>query len=135
METRIRKEFILEMQAKGKLPRIHTEALERRDEAYFNNADRIFPAGPGGMDSVIADMIRQTEKRMNDTSRRIPEGQLSSPSDQRAREPTISDPSQFEKDQRKRELKDRLRRMELDLAEEKKRISNAEGQISVLKLI
>lgn len=152
----MRKEFILEMQSKGKLPRHLTEALERREEAYYGNTDRIFPAGPGGMDSVLANMLRDTAKRIEKVKRNTPGGggQLTSSSSHvvptKASPPeqpalqytsspiTIKAVSQSmrseESVERHKELKERLRGLEESLAAEKVAREAAEASLQAVKL-
>lgn len=69
IKMRIRKEFMMEMQSKGKLPRPYSEALERKDEAYFGTGERIFSPGPGGMDSAMMGMLRESTKRVDQVAR------------------------------------------------------------------
>jgi len=87
----MKREFLQQMRAKGKLPRIVSEASERCDAAYGpKTRERIFP-GPGGLDTVLTNMISTSEQRIDQAQERpAPVGSTYIPPEFKVSDPAIA---------------------------------------------
>ncbi|GAX79227.1 hypothetical protein CEUSTIGMA_g6667.t1 [Chlamydomonas eustigma] len=112
-----KKEFIIEMQAKGKIPRVVTEASERHDHAYHLTNERIFP-GPGGMETVLTNMLKETTKRI-ENAQKSKEGR-----------PVLKDEERLA---RRKELRERLAQIETELSTERQARTEAEHMIASIR--
>lgn len=68
-----RREFIIEMQAKGKLPKVATEATDRRDKGTSNTGSRVFPRA-WGTEAVLEKLITQSTERIDAVQHAVPKG-------------------------------------------------------------
>jgi len=64
MEQQYKKDFIIEMQHKGKLPRYETEASKRHDAIYHKTTKRIFPPGADGVGPFVESMLESAAKNI-----------------------------------------------------------------------
>eukprot|EP00195_Chlamydomonas_chlamydogama_P008952 CAMPEP_0202902784 /NCGR_PEP_ID=MMETSP1392-20130828/17048_1 /ASSEMBLY_ACC=CAM_ASM_000868 /TAXON_ID=225041 /ORGANISM="Chlamydomonas chlamydogama, Strain SAG 11-48b" /LENGTH=157 /DNA_ID=CAMNT_0049589591 /DNA_START=112 /DNA_END=585 /DNA_ORIENTATION=- len=139
LETWYKGEFIRSMQAKGKLPRMVTEASERHDSAYNETVDRIFP-GPGGIDTVMKCMIKESTKRIDKATKGTSAATKTgggatqpSTSGQTLDVTTKSAEALAEKRKARKEMKEALMRLESELQQERSTRQTIEAQIQTLK--
>lgn len=124
IEQHYQKEWVIEMQHKGKLPRYPTEAQERKEANYNRTMQRIFPKAQSGLDMALDKMLENSTKMLDEAA-----GSVAGASDASYRTKTSTMASTAQRNQ----LKEKLAQLESELDSHRTARLKAEEDLARLK--